>query len=297
MTSGPIQEPNKLADIQITGHQAWFTQEPMHAYISWSTKPHAFHFCWQAHRVLEPMIASNAYTLILSLHDHVNISDVLNVKRFFNVLFIYVSHFLFVIGSFLLCNFVRNDKNMINLSINHLSSMYTYTKSWRTCGCFHVFNGPASYVKFGVAHAPGMPETCFLPSRFSDPDMPHGTCVMQVPWCMLGSNLRFHLKSVVGETLPAFPAHAQPRIYVSGKRPITTFHHSCSMSPEFQRFHVYNTEVLRSGDCRGKVQLGCGKRGAWRAPTTIRHSTYLLSQLLIGGYIANPIILEDTKYD
>ena len=34
------------------------------------------------------------------------------------------------------------------------------------------------------------------------------------------ANKRFPLKSVVGETFRAFSAHAQPTIYVSGKRPI-----------------------------------------------------------------------------
>ena len=43
------------------------------------------------------------------------------------------------------------------------------------------------YVKFMVAHAPGMPGTFSQPPRVSDPDMHHGTCVMHVPWCILGS--------------------------------------------------------------------------------------------------------------
>ena len=49
----------------------------------------------------------------------------------------------------------------------------------------------------------------------SDPVMHHGTCVTHVPWCMSGS-----LTSCGGETFPAFPAHAHPQFYVSGKRPI-----------------------------------------------------------------------------
>ena len=49
-------------------------------------------------------------------------------------------------------------------------------------------HGPlARYVKLRVAHAPGMPGTFSPPSRISDPDMHHGTCVMHVPWCMPGS--------------------------------------------------------------------------------------------------------------
>ena len=45
--------------------------------------------------------------------------------------------------------------------------------------------------------------------------MHHGTCVTHVPWCMSGS-----LPAVAGKTFPAFPAHAHPQFYVSGKRPI-----------------------------------------------------------------------------
>ena len=65
----------------------------------------------------------------------------------------------------------------------------------------------ARYVKLQVAHAPGMPGTFSPPPRVNDPDMHHGTCV---PWCMPGSlTSGFPLKSVVGKTFPAIPAHAQ----------------------------------------------------------------------------------------
>ena len=48
--------------------------------------------------------------------------------------------------------------------------------------------GPiARYVKFRVAHSPGMPGTFSPPPRVSDPDMHHGTGVTHVPWCMPGS--------------------------------------------------------------------------------------------------------------
>ena len=43
------------------------------------------------------------------------------------------------------------------------------------------------YAKSCVAHAPGMPGTFSPPSRVSDPDMHHDTCVTHVPWCMPGS--------------------------------------------------------------------------------------------------------------
>ena len=59
----------------------------------------------------------------------------------------------------------------------------------------------------------GMPGTFSPPSRVSDPDMHHGTCVMHVPWCMLGSlKTQFPLQSVAGKMFSAFPAHTQPVI-------------------------------------------------------------------------------------
>ena len=51
-----------------------------------------------------------------------------------------------------------------------------------------ISHGPlARCAKLRVAHAPRMPGTFPTPSRVSDPDMRHGTCVTHVPWCMPGS--------------------------------------------------------------------------------------------------------------
>ena len=36
-------------------------------------------------------------------------------------------------------------------------------------------------------------------------------------------NQRFPLKLVAGKTFPAFPAHAHPKFYLSGKRPIKMY--------------------------------------------------------------------------
>ena len=76
------------------------------------------------------------------------------------------------------------------------------------------FHGPLTrYVKFQVAHAPGMPGT-FSPRRqfqrkplFSDPGMHHGTCVTHVPWCMSGS-----LTCGDGENIPGIPGACAPAI-------------------------------------------------------------------------------------
>ena len=51
----------------------------------------------------------------------------------------------------------------------------------------NVYGPFARYLKLQVTHAPGMPGTFSPPSRISDPDMHHGTCVTHVPWCMPGS--------------------------------------------------------------------------------------------------------------
>ena len=67
-------------------------------------------------------------------------------------------------------------------------------------------HGPLTrYVKFGVAHAPGMPGT-FSRHRLqmkplvSDPGMHPGTCVTHVPWCMSRSLTRGG-----GENIPVIP--------------------------------------------------------------------------------------------
>ena len=61
----------------------------------------------------------------------------------------------------------------------HLDAMITET--------YHSHHGSRASCqirKFAGSHAPGMSETFSTPSRVSDPDMHHGTCVIHVPWCM-----------------------------------------------------------------------------------------------------------------
>ena len=99
--------------------------------------------------------------------------------------------------------------------------------TWTNAALF--VHGPlARFVKLRVAHVPGMPGTFFPLPRVSDPDMHQGTCVTYVPWCMPGSLTsgfiwnRWRIKR---------SRHSRrmrnPRLYVSGKRPIgilrTTF--------------------------------------------------------------------------
>ena len=89
-------------------------------------------------------------------------------------------------------------------------------QTWLIC----LYGYLTRYVQLRVTHAPGMPRT-FTRHRLqrqplvSDPVMYHGTCATHVPQWMSGSLIHGG-----GETFPAFPAHTQPAIYVSGKRPI-----------------------------------------------------------------------------
>ena len=74
---------------------------------------------------------------------------------------------------------LRNDGHFVQGEMG-------WNDAWRQFSSVNVtfiLHGPlARYVKLRVAHAPGMPGT-FL----HHPDMHHGTCVKQLPWCMLGS--------------------------------------------------------------------------------------------------------------
>ena len=75
-------------------------------------------------------------------------------------------------------------------------------------------HGPLTrYINLRVAHTPGILGTFSPPSRVSDPDMHHGTCVTHVSWCMLGSlTSDFLCSRWRGFTFPKFPAHAQTAI-------------------------------------------------------------------------------------
>ena len=87
-----------------------------------------------------------------------------------------------------------------------------------------LYHGPlARNVKLWVAHVPGMPGTFSLATDFK------GYCWLAVPACITTrasrtcrDTCRDCLPAKVGKTIPAFPAHAHPQFYVSGKRPIVT---------------------------------------------------------------------------
>ena len=83
-------------------------------------------------------------------------------------------------------------------------------------------HGPlARYVKFRVAHAPGMMGTFSPPLRVSDADMHHDTCVTHVPWCMPGLLTIGFLWSRWWGKLSRQSQHMRnPQFYISGKRPM-----------------------------------------------------------------------------
>ena len=84
-------------------------------------------------------------------------------------------------------------------------------------------HGPlARYVNLRVAHAPGLSGTFFPSPRVSDLDMHHGTCVMHVPWCMLGLLTSSFLWSRWRGKCSRHPQRMRnPQFYVSGKKPMT----------------------------------------------------------------------------
>ena len=74
------------------------------------------------------------------------------------------------------------------------------------------------YVKFRVAHAPGMFSP---PPRVSDLGVIHGTCVMHVPWCMPESlTSGFLWNRWLDNRYPHYRRMLNPQFYVSGKRPM-----------------------------------------------------------------------------
>ena len=89
-------------------------------------------------------------------------------------------------------------------------------------GKFIWLNGPLTrYVKLWVAHAPGMLGMFSPPSRVSDPDKHHGTCVKHVPGFMSGSlNNGFLWSWRRGIRSRHSRRKRNPQFYVSGKRPI-----------------------------------------------------------------------------
>ena len=82
------------------------------------------------------------------------------------------------------------------------------------------------------------PATLCLQSRHASRHVRDARAVMHVGI----ANWRFPLMSVAGKTFPAFPAHAQPAIYASGKRSIVI---SISLSSSLTSWLLYEFTTMR----------------------------------------------------
>ena len=97
-----------------------------------------------------------------------------------------------------------------HIHLNYLSAVYS----------LH-YHGPlARYIKLRVPHAPGMPGTFYPPLRVSEPDMHHGACATNVPWCMPGSLIGvFFWSRWRGKRSRHSRCMCNPQFCASGKRP------------------------------------------------------------------------------
>ena len=108
----------------------------------------------------------------------------------------------------------------------------TKTRAWASCqirkiaGCTCAKNAGNVFPRRRLQRKP----------LVSDPGMHHGTCVTHVSWCMSGS-----LTHGGEETFPAFPAHAHPQFYVSGKRPM---YHQLCVFLQTHRFILYDLTAV-----------------------------------------------------
>ena len=94
---------------------------------------------------------------------------------------------------------------------------------WNVSSMQHAqHHGPlARYVKWRVAHAPGMPGTFSSPPWVSDPDTYHGMCVTHVLWCKPGSlTTSFLWSQGRGKRSWHSRSMRNQQFYVSGKRPM-----------------------------------------------------------------------------
>ena len=89
----------------------------------------------------------------------------------------------------------------------------------------HIYGPLTRYVKLQVAHAPGMPGTFSPAADFKENRLiAIPACITARAWRTCRDACRDRLHAVTGKTFPAFPAHAHPQFYVSGKRPMWGSH-------------------------------------------------------------------------
>ena len=151
--------------------------------------------------------------------------------------------------------FTRLGEQPTILDLSYLFKVYSKGQIrertlFETCneGLFKAAYGPLTrYVKLRDAHVPGMSGRFPPPTRVSDPDMHHGTCVTHVPWCMPGSLPSGFLWSRWwGKRSQHSRRMRKPQFYVSGKRPVGDYFYSI-------RFHT-----------RGQVYLNILSEPSWK---------------------------------
>ena len=123
------------------------------------------------------------------------------------------------------------------------------------------------YVILRVAHASGMPGTLPPPTRVTDPDMHHDTCVTHVPWCTPGSLTSGSLQSPWRWNVPGIPgAWATDKFtyLVRGPLPTQITPHISHLAHTIYEFAKSNTKTL----------LGC-------SPGFIEHTLFYSSPTLL----------------
>ena len=97
-------------------------------------------------------------------------------------------------------------------------------------------------LKLWVAHAPGMPGTFYPPSRVSDPDMHHGTCVTHVPWCMpVSLTSGFFWSRWRGKCCRRYRLMRNQQFYISGKRPMERFQSPVTYVEQWWQMQICNS--------------------------------------------------------
>ena len=126
---------------------------------------------------------------------------------------------------------------------------------WNDCPTFHSNNGTPCYAVYLSSHDAVMTRECFPHYRpFSGEFTNH--CWLDVLRILslfkLLSACRHRWPALAGKTFPAFLAHAQPAIYVSGKRPIQI--HQIKL---WNFTHIYHKTISLSDEKVGNTQNLC----------------------------------------
>ena len=116
---------------------------------------------------------------------------------------------------------IRHTSRIFYNVINHIPYKSEYGATQHVINQRGSYGSLTRYVKLQVAHAPG------IPGAFSPAADFKGNRYLAIPACITArasrtcrDACRDRLPAVAGKTFPAFPAHAHPQFYVSGKRPM-----------------------------------------------------------------------------